>query len=153
MLSRSVPAEASLGAHGGHTLACLVTLPLLPTGITVGGHRATLAPDDRVALSTSSACDAPFFDRPSLPFVVTLVLAKTSATCTRPSRGSPCGGHAGAVAAQPESAWLPLAKGGVLIEPPVIALKDGLGAPRADAPLEGAELPVGVARGIAPLQR
>ncbi len=80
MLSRSIPGEASLGTHGGHTLAGLVAFPLLPTGIAIAGDGATFAPHDRVPLATSSAFDAPFFDRHSLPFRVTLVLAKTSVT-------------------------------------------------------------------------
>jgi len=37
---------------------------------------ATLAPDDRLALATDGTFDAPFFDRHSRPFIVTLVYSE-----------------------------------------------------------------------------
>ena len=69
-----------MGAHGRHALACLVTLPLLSAGVTIGGERAALTSDDRVALATGDADDTPFLDRHPLPFLVTLVLGRTSVT-------------------------------------------------------------------------
>jgi len=64
------------GTQRGHTLTRLFALAFLSTDIAIRREGATLAPDDRLALTAGGTFDAPFFDRHIRPFIVTLVFTR-----------------------------------------------------------------------------